>query len=94
MVVEAASPGASSVPLVLCDAGGRRPLQEQASSASGVGRRTTRSEPCVGNAEDIAEEEWALKLGTFPVCSVLLILFDSSSLLLLRRRLRLRSDVS
>ena len=66
-MLEAAFPGASSVPLVLCDAGGRRPLQE-ASSASGVGRRTTRSEPCVGNAEDIAEEEWALKLGIFPVC--------------------------
>ena len=26
------------------------------------------SEPCVGNAEGIAEEEWALKLGIFPVC--------------------------
>ena len=36
----------------------------------------------------------ALKLGIFPVCGVLLILFDSSSLLLLRRRLRGGSDVS
>ena len=31
-------------------------------------RRTTRSEPCVGDGEGIAEEEWALKLGIFPVC--------------------------
>ena len=53
-----------------------------------------RSDLCVGNAEGIAEEEWALKLEIFPVCSVLLILFDSSSLLSLRRRLRGGSDVS
>ena len=35
MVLEAASPGASSVRRVLCDAGGRRPLQERLVAASG-----------------------------------------------------------
>ena len=38
-------------------------------------RRTTRSETCVGNAEGIAEEEWALKLGIFPGLVVVLIFF-------------------
>ena len=92
-MLEAAFPGASSVPRRVCDAGPGR-CRRRASSASGVGRRTARANVCVGNAEGIAEEEWALKLEIFPVCSVLLILFDSSSLLLLRRRLRGGSDVS
>jgi len=38
-------------------------------------RRTTRSEPCVGNAEGIAEEDWALELGIFPGLVVVLIFF-------------------
>ena len=38
-------------------------------------RRTTRSEPCVGNAEGIAEEDWEAELGIFPGLVVLLIFF-------------------
>ena len=33
------------------------------------------SEPCVGDAEGIAEEEWAIKLGIFPGLVVMLIFF-------------------
>jgi hypothetical protein len=38
-------------------------------------RRTARSETCVGNAEGIAEEEWAAQLGIFPGLVVVLIFF-------------------
>ena len=57
------------------------------------GREDGTSEPCVGDAEGIAEEEWALKLGIFPGLVVVLIFLESSTRLLLRRRLRLRSHV-
>ena len=73
---------------------GRRPLQEQASGFGAGVRRTMWSDLCVGRPDGIVQEDWAIKLGIFPVCSVLLILFDSSSFLLLRRRLRGGSDVS
>ena len=33
------------------------------------------SEPCVGDAEGIAEEEWAAELGIFPGLVVVLIFF-------------------
>ena len=56
-------------------------------------RRTTRSDLCVGDAEGIAEEEWALELEIFPGLVVVLIFLESSTRLLLRRRLRLRSHV-
>ena len=51
-------------------------------------RRTTRSEPCVGDGEGIAEEELGWDCASFLWCSVLVILLDASSLLLFRRRLR------
>ena len=44
-------------------------------AASGRAAHMTRSEPCVGNAEGIAEEEWALELGIFPGLVVVLIFF-------------------
>ena len=58
---------------VLCDAGAA--AAGAASSASGVGRRTTRANVCFGNAEGIAEEDWALELEIFPGLVVVLIFF-------------------
>ena len=46
------------------------------------GREDGTSEPCVGDAEGIAEEEWALKLGVFPVpccCSFFFGFLEESS---------------
>ena len=39
------------------------------------GREDGTSEPCVGDAEGIAEEEWAAQLGIFPGLVVVLIFF-------------------
>ena len=40
-----------------------------------MGRRTTRANVCFGNAEGIAEEDWALELEIFPGLVVVLIFF-------------------
>ena len=80
MMVEAASPGASrrasAAALLRC---------MEASKLFLRGREDGTSESCVGDAEGIAEEEWALKLGVFPVpCCCSFFLGSWRNLLLTR----------
>ena len=91
-MLEAASPGASVARVR--SAGEWAPLHGGASKLLRGRGHATRADVCVGNAEDIAEEEWAIKLSSFPVCGSVVIFLDSSRRLLVRRRLRGGSDVS
>ena len=56
-------------------------------------RRATRSEPCVGRPDGIVQEEWEAELGAFLVWLWCSFFLESSTRLLLKRRLRLRSHV-
>ena len=92
-MLEAAFPGASVARVALARRAGL-PLHGGASKLLRGRGHATRADVCVGNGDGIAEEEWAIKLSSLPVCVLLVILFDSSLRLLVKRRLGSGSDVS